>query len=337
MVSTEVAPRTGNPVVPRRYGRSKRRFTVYWAWSYPWEANRDVTQLDNRYSTWTEVRRVAWPAYESADYSPARFLQGIAGTLELFHLSLEHFRHVVSDVTGHPVVVYQRVDPSGRTTPLDEHVLDDTDTLLVFGLDHMVADQVASADEVRAVRRFVAREGACLVLGPHHDVGASDDLAVRAFEYAHHGDPLVPRQQRFGLFTRSLMTALHVPVENRFGLRPSVERGTTRPTPLRIASDLDRRGWLDRVTTFNFHMHLPHYALTTTDLESIHLLATQPIDVSRPHPFVDAGNDALNALLWMPPEGERGGDILVADSTIFTTLFGGNESLEQFWKNLATR
>ena len=27
-------------------------------------------------------------------------------------------------------------------------------------------------------------------------------------EYAHHGDPLVPRQQRFGLYTRSLMKGL---------------------------------------------------------------------------------------------------------------------------------
>jgi hypothetical protein len=34
-------------------------------------------------------------------------------------------------------------------------------------------------------------------------------------------------------------------------------------------------------------------------------------------------------------EGNRGGDILLADSTIFTTLFGGTESLEHFWRNMA--
>jgi hypothetical protein len=28
--------------------------------------------------------------------------------------------------------------------------------------------------------------------------------------------------------------------------------------------------------------------------------------------------------------------VLVADSTIFSTLFGRDESLERFWKNLAT-
>ena len=41
--------------------------------------------------------------------------------------------------------------------------------------------------------------------------------------------------------------------------------------------------------------------------------------------------------LWMPPRGERAGDILLADSTIFTTLFGGDESLDRFWKNIATK
>ena len=38
----------------------------------------------------------------------------------------------------------------------------------------------------------------------------------------------------------------------------------------------------------------------------------------------------------MPPNGQRAGHILLADSTIFTTLFGGVESLETFWKNFAT-
>ena len=41
-------------------------------------------------------------------------------------------------------------------------------------------------------------------------------------------------------------------------------------------------------------------------------------------------------LLWMPPKAERAGDIVFADSTIFTTLFGASASLETFWRNLAT-
>jgi hypothetical protein len=38
----------------------------------------------------------------------------------------------------------------------------------------------------------------------------------------------------------------------------------------------------------------------------------------------------------MPPNEQCAGHILIADSTIFTTLFGGVESLETFWKNLAS-
>ncbi|HEY6613727.1 MAG TPA: hypothetical protein VIZ32_04390 [Vicinamibacterales bacterium] len=89
--------------------------------------------------------------------------------------------------------------------------------------------------------------------------------------------------------------------------------------------------------TFNFHPHLPHYAITTTDAAAIHLLAQQPIDLSRPHPFTEAGHREFNMFLWMPPTGERAGDILLADSTIFTTLFGGDESLDRFWTNIATK
>ena len=38
----------------------------------------------------------------------------------------------------------------------------------------------------------------------------------------------------------------------------------------------------------------------------------------------------------MPPAGQRAGDIVLVDSTNFTTLFGGTESLMNFWHNLAT-
>jgi hypothetical protein len=264
------------------------------------------------------------------------FLQGIAGTLELFHLSLLNFQQLVGEVTGHPVAVYQRIDQAGQRLPLDERVLSDTDTLMVFGLDHVVTEQEASPQEIEAVRQFLTREGTCLVLGPHHDVGVSSDLKERAMEYAHHGDPLVPRQQRFGKYTRSLMKGLGVPVENRYGLRPATVARTNQIAPLTMMKDLDTQGWLRGVTTFNFHPHLPHYALTTEETKSIRVLARQPIDMSRPHPFTEAGNREFNTFIWMPSSGARAGDILLADSTIFTTLFGGMESLETFWKNLAT-
>jgi hypothetical protein len=332
------SPRTYNEInVPRKYIAGRRRFSVYWTWNYPWEANRDVTELDNRFSTMTEVRRVGWPNYEAPEYSERMFLQGIAGTLELFHLSIVRFQSLVSEVTGQRVPDYQRIDQTGQRLPLDERILADTDTLMVFGLDHVLTEQEASPGEIEAVRQFLTREGTCLIIGPHHDVGASPDPNQRQMEYYHHGDALVPRQQRFGLYTRSLMKGLGVPVENRWGLRPAVVEATNQIAPLTAMRDLDSHGWLTSVTTFNFHPHLPHYAVTTEDTKSIRVLARQPIDLSRPHPFTEAGNREFNTFLWMPPSGSRAGDILLVDSTIFTTLFGGTESLDHFWTNLATR
>ena len=325
----------------RKYFKGRRRVSVYIAWSYPGEANRDPMVLDNRFSTMTEVRRVLWPAYETPQWAdPLRFQQGIAGSLELFFWAWVKFQRVVEEATGHVVPMFQRVDQAGFTLPLDERVLADTDTLFVFGLDHMVTEQVPGPEEIEAVRKFLEREGTCLVIGPHHDVGHSPDMNERELEYLHHGDALVPRQQRFGGYTRALMSGLGIPVENRWGLRPAVvsdSAGTTnRIAALTVAQDLDTRGWLTGVRNFNFHMHLPHYALTTEDTRAIHVLGRQPIDLSRPHPFTNAGNKELNALVWMPPANRRAGDVLVVDSTVFSTLFGSDESLERFWKNIAT-
>ena len=169
MTQVKSRPRTYNQVqVPRKYTAGKPRVSIYWTWSYPWEANRDLTEMDNRFSTMTEVRRVEWPNYESIEFSEKMFLQGIAGTLELFHLGLLRFQQCAGEITGHPVAVYQRIDQAGQKLPLDDRVLEDTDTLMVFGLDHMVTEQEAAPEEIEAVRQFVNREGTALILGPHH-------------------------------------------------------------------------------------------------------------------------------------------------------------------------
>ena len=322
--------------VPRKYTRDQRRVSMYIAWSYPAEAGRNPAELDNRFSTMTEVRRVAWPAYEEPRWSdPLQFQQGIAGSLELFFWAFAPFQQYVGEITGQPVPVFQRIDQAGFKLPLDDRVLSDVDTLLVFGLDHNVTGQEATTEEIESVRRFLTREGTCLILGPHHDVGVSDDPNVRNMEYRHHGDALVPRQQRFGLYTRSLMKGLGIPVENRHGLRPLRDPETKKLAPLSIDRDLDTNGWLKGVTTFNFHMHLPHYAVMD-DRGAVRVLARQPIDMSKPHPFTQEGNTEFNMFLWMPPVGDRAGDVLFADSTIFSTLFGADESLHNFWRNLAT-
>lgn len=336
-MSTSIPPpRTYNQShVARKFTPGKRRLSIYWTWSYPWEANRDVAEMDNRFSTMTEVRRVAWPAYETPEWSAKNFHQGIAGTLELFHRSTLSFQRLAGEATGHPVAVFQRVDQAGYKLLIDERILADTDTLMVFGLDHLPAEQEAAPEEIAAIREWLKRDTTCLLLAPHHDVGFTSDMKQRQMEYAHHGDPLVPRQQRFSQYTRSLMKALGVPVLNQYGLRPAVVKGTGKIAPLTISKDLDKLGLLNDVSTFNFHLHLPHYALTTEGASSVHVLARQPIDLDRPHPFTEAGNTEFNSFIWMPPKDERAGHILLADSTIFTTLFGGTDSLENFWRNLA--
>jgi hypothetical protein len=331
---SELTARTYNQNhTPRPYTRGRRRVSIYVAWSYPAEANANTAVLDNRFSTMTEVKRVAWPAYEDARWSAGQFQQGISGALELFFWAWVKFQRFVGEVTGHPVPVFQRVDQAGFALPLDERVLDETDTLFLFGLDHLVTGQLPTSGEIEALRAFLAREGTCLVIGPHHEVGVTEDLKQREVEYRHHGDLLVPRQQRFGGYTRALMEGLGIPVVNRWALRPAVIEG--KAAPLRINADLDTRGWLAGVKNLNLHLHLPHYDVTDTT-RKVHVLGRQPIDIARPHPFVEAGNDALNALVWMPPGEGRAGDVLVVDSTQFSTLFGSDESVERFWRNLVS-
>jgi hypothetical protein len=328
-------PRTYNQNhVPRKHD-GRRRMSIYWTWSYPWESQRDPAAMENRFSTMTEVRRVAWPQYETSEWDAAHFLQGIAGTLELFHRSALAFQEVAGEATGHQVAVYQRIDQAGYKLLIDERVLADTDTLLVFGLDHLLGQEDAEPAEVAAIQDWLKREGTCLLLAPHHDVGFTDDHEQRQVEYLHHGDPLVPRQQRFTAYTRSLMKGLDVPIHNTWGLRPAVVEGTKEIAPLTGFRDLDTPRLLDNVTTLNFHPHLPHYELTAPESDSLRVLGRQRVDPNRPHPFTAAGNTEFNALIWMPPGGQRAGDIVLVDSTNFTTLFGGTDSLKNFWHNLA--
>jgi hypothetical protein len=291
--------------------------------------------MENRFSTMTEVRTVLWPNYEKPEWTAAQFLQGIAGTLELFHRSTLSFQEIAGEATGHPVAVFQRIDQAGFKQPIDERILADADTLMVFGLDHVLSEQEATPGEVAAIREWLRREGTCLLLAPHHDVGFTDDLQQRQMEYLHHGDALVPRQQRFGQYTRSLMKALGVPVYNLYGLRPAQVKGTKEIAPLTAFRDFDKLGLLTNVPTLNFHPHLPHYEITEKSAKSVQLLARQPIDLGRPHPFTEAGNKEFNCLLWMPQSENRAGNIVLVDSTNFTTLFGGTDSLANFWRNLA--
>ena len=97
-MSAQASARTYNQDhIPRKYTPGKRRVSIYWTWSYPWEAQRDPAAMENRFSTMTEVRNVLWPAYETPEWSAAQFLQGIAGTLELFHRSTLSFQKIAGE------------------------------------------------------------------------------------------------------------------------------------------------------------------------------------------------------------------------------------------------
>src|SRR5947207_15946253 len=101
MSTVHQPPRTYNQNhVPRKYSPGTRRISIYWTWSYPWEVNRDTTELDNRFSTMTEVRRVAWPAYEGTEWDEKHFLQGIAGR-NCSTAPRSHFREWRVEVPGH--------------------------------------------------------------------------------------------------------------------------------------------------------------------------------------------------------------------------------------------
>ena len=165
--------------IPRKYTPGKRRMSIYWTWSYPWEVERDPAAMENRFSTMTEVRTALWPAYETPEWTAAQFLQGIAGTLELFHRSTLSFQRIAGEAAGHPVAVFQRIDQAGFKQPIDERILADADTLMVFELDHILSEQEAAPEEIAAIREWLKREGTCLLLAPHHDVGFTGDMKQR--------------------------------------------------------------------------------------------------------------------------------------------------------------
>src|ERR1700741_822067 len=111
-----------------------------------------------------EVRNVLWPNYETPEWSAAQFLQGIAGTLELFHSSTLSFQQIAGEPAGHPVAVFQRIDQAGFKLPIDQRILADTDTLMVFGLDPLLSEQEAAQEEIDAISPWLQREGTCLLL-----------------------------------------------------------------------------------------------------------------------------------------------------------------------------
>lgn len=312
-----------------------RRFALYFAWSRPAEIGADLGVLTNRYPTLFEFRRAIWPLYEWAS-DPANFRQDVAGFLDhVILFDFKSFDRAVSEATGTPVSLIQRVNDEPPVRELDEDFLRDIDTLIVVSLDHFRTEQQPTEGEIQAIEHFLEREEACLIVCPHHDIGTGDDQDSRETELRHHADSLVPSQQRIGGFARSLLAGLSLPVENRYGLNPA-RRKDNSPADLQLVPDLDELRILRGVSTFNLHPHLPHLHLPEPLASTARVLARQPINLEAArHPFVEAGKRYFDALVWIPPNGGRAGNIFVCDATLWSSAFGGVDSLKNFWGNLA--
>jgi hypothetical protein len=318
---------------------SDRNVALYFGWNRPDEANAQLGILDNRFATIFEIRRVDWPRFEYLA-GPA-IDQGIEGTLE--HQVLANYRLFAERAqawTGNPPRIVERM--AAMQTLLDEKFLSSIDTLIVISLDGWRARQTAQPQEIAAVKAFLANPDHSVFLCPHHDIGNVDGLPPedtikrQEAELLHHGDLAIPPQQRFGAFGLSLLTGLGVPVRNRFGLRPAHEPDGS-PSPIEIAENADRFGILTGVTTLNLHLHLPHFEPFNEGVGKYDVLAQQRIDLSAPpHPFVAAGHYRLNAIL-QAKDGVFDGQLVVCDATIWSSVFGGLENLQQLWQNVVKR
>src|SRR5204863_9080165 len=153
----------------------------------------------------------------------------------------------------------QRIDEDGFMLPIDDGSLAECETLLVFDLEHLDGEEEAMEEEIAAIKNLLKSEDTCVMCAPHHDVGFSENFKQRQMEYRHDRDALVPRQQRFSQYTRSLMKGLGIPVWNEWGLRPAEMKDTKDIAPLYAFRDIDAKGLPKDVTSLSLHPHLPHY------------------------------------------------------------------------------
>lgn len=321
---------------------SNRRVLLYFAWSRPAETSAPLAVIDDRFPAVFELRRLFYPKFESLS-GRDDVDQGIAGFLE--HIQKPNFTAFAEHaeaLTDRPVIQVERVSDNGVKTPLDDALIADADTIVVISFDSFRTDQVASATEVEAIRRFLDNPDHLIFVCPHHDIGETADAARQEredrqiAEHLHHGDPGIPPRQGFGGFARTLLAELGVPVENRFGLRPAKTADGT-PAPVEIDHALDVLGLLRGVETFNLHPHLPQLERLGPAVRRMEVLARQAIDpVAPPHPFTQGGRSTFDALLQSRPH-TFAGKLLVCDTTMFSSTAGGVDSLRQLWSNVLLR
>jgi hypothetical protein len=304
---------------------------IYYTWSRQGETSAPLEVIENRFPALFESRRMLYPRYaEFAD--PTQYEQGIGGFLDhIQRANFLAFADLAASLTGAPTTELERADDDGVLSPITDEHLRGIDTLVMISFDSTRTGQQPSEDELATLRGFLDVPGNVLVVAPHHDIGDEPET-----EFFHHGDRTIPPVQRFSGFARSLLAELGVPVENRFGLRPAV-LPDGQPAPIECQRELDRLGILDDVTSFNLHPHLPHLQRLGAAAEKLEVLARQRIHPDAPpHPFTASGRVTFDALLQSRP-GVFRGDLLVCDTTLFSSTAGGVENLNQMWTNLLER
>ncbi len=315
-----------------------RQVAFYFSWSRPDEVAAPLGILEDRFPALFELRRMFWPRFEQfAD--PTKFDQGIGGFLDTIQLAnFKLFADLAASWSGNAVRRAERRTDAGSCA-LDAEFLTGIDTLVLISFDSSRTEQQASAAEIGAIRSFLDDPDHTLFVCPHHDIGNVSALpederrARQELEFHHHGDPAIPARQCFGDFGISLLQALGLPVRNRFGLRPA-KLPDGSPAPLAITAELDRAGLMEGVTTFNLHLHLPHFERLGESVAKLDVLARQPIDLGAPpHPFAAAGRRDFDALLQTKPDVFPG-RLLICDTTTWSSTAGGVDSLQRFWRNV---
>ena len=93
---------------------------------------------------------------------------------------------------------------------------------------------------------------------------------------------------------------------------------------------------MNGVKTFNLHFHLPHFERPGDGVTKLDVLARQPIDLDAPpHPFTAGGRRDFDALLQTKPEIFPG-NVLICDTTTWSSTVGGLDSLQRFWRNVVS-
>lgn len=319
-----------------------RQVVLYFSWSRPDEVEAPLTIINNRFPALFETRRMLYPRYEAFSRTDV-FDQGIAGFLD--HIQIPNFTAFAEHaerITQRPVPTVERLGDDGLMQEINDELLRDVDTLIVISLDSLRSRQAPTANEVEAIRRFLAHPDHLLFVCPHHDIGDADGLPDRAQamrqeqEFYHHGDRTIPPQQRFGGFARSLLAELDTPVENHFGLHPRLDNAG-ESWPFHADRSLDRWHLLRDLQAFNTHPHLPHLARVGAALARLDVLVRQEISPDAPpHPAQQSGLQLFDALLQSAP-GVFQGTLLVSDATLWSSTSGGTTQLRRFWTNVLQR